>query len=52
MNANRREWLMKNGAALAAHGQGRVAVGLRQKTLRQRFLFATTAQQSLSPACS
>jgi hypothetical protein len=28
------------------------AVGLRQKTLRQRFLIATTAQQSFSAACS
>jgi hypothetical protein len=37
--------LVKNCAANAAHGQGRVAVGLRQKALRQRFLIATTASR-------
>jgi hypothetical protein len=30
--------------------QGRVVVGLRQEALAQRFLTATTAQQSFSPA--
>jgi hypothetical protein len=36
---------MKNCAADAAHGQGRVAVGLRQKALPRRFLLATTANR-------
>jgi hypothetical protein len=45
MNANTRRWLMKNCAASAAHGQGRIAVGLRQKELPQRFLIATTASR-------
>jgi hypothetical protein len=51
MNANRREWLMKNCAALAAHGKAVLAVGLRQKALPQCFLLATTASQSFSAAC-
>jgi hypothetical protein len=37
--------LTKNCAADAAHDQGRVAVGLRQKALQQRFLIATTASR-------
>jgi hypothetical protein len=42
---------MKNYAASAAHGQGRVGPsGCDQKALLQRFLTATTAQQSFSAA--
>jgi hypothetical protein len=45
MNANRREWLTKT-VLLAQHtAPGRVAVGLRQKALLQRFLIATTASR-------
>jgi hypothetical protein len=40
--------LTKNCAADAAQDQGRVAVGLRQKALQQRFLIATTASRVFS----
>ena len=50
--------LIKNGfrllktMLLAQHtAHGRVAVGLRAEALPQRFLLATTAQQSSSAAC-
>jgi hypothetical protein len=46
-NADMRR-LMKNCAADAAHSQGCVAVGLRQKALQQRILIATTASRVFS----
>jgi hypothetical protein len=45
MNTNRREWLLKNYAASAAHGQGRVGRRVAPESTAQRFLIATTASR-------
>jgi hypothetical protein len=43
MNTDKRGWLTKNCAAAQHTAKAVLAVGLRQKALRQRFLLATTA---------